>query len=68
MACEGREVAAWSAHRRATHPSRSVATRRHGLDSRERFACRDGWHFPGRLDHFDNSRWLRELRRVAFVR
>lgn len=68
MACEGREVAAWLAHRRATRRPRSVATKRHGLDSRERFACRDGWHFPGRLDRFDNSRWLRELRRAAFVR
>ena len=68
MACEGREAAECSIHRQATRPPRSVATGRRGLDFRERFACRDGWHFPRPLEQLGNSWRRRELRRAAFVR
>ena len=68
MACEGKEVAERSAHRLAARPLPSAATGRRGLDSRERFACRDVWHFPRPFERLGNSRWRREMRRAAFVR
>lgn len=55
MAYEEREVAECSAHRQATRLSRSVATGRRGLDSREPFACLEGWHFPRPLERFGKS-------------
>lgn len=54
MACAGKAVAERSAHRQAIRPPRSVATGRHGLDSRERFACRIGWHLPRPRERFGN--------------
>ena len=68
MACEGKEVVVRSGHRQATRPPRSVATGRRGLDSRERFACRDGWHVPRPFERVGTSRRRFELRWAAFVR